>query len=440
MRLEPWWYARTPIRQSEPLRRRTCADVVVIGGGFAGLHAALRLVTQGADVVLLEKSFCGGGMSGRSSGFLTPDSELSLRQLVERFGRRDASSLWKTAVDGVRLIVDTAEAHRFRCDLQLLDSLFVGIGPKGAAAVREESAARAALGYQRLFYDANALVPVHPGGYSAGVRYGETWAIDPFAYCQALRATLVSKGVRVYEATEVCGLERMTAITTHGSVEAKCIVTCVNRLPRRLNPGAYRQYYTAQTFLAISQPLSARAIAGLFPEDRLQCWDNRLLYSYYRLTGDDRLLLGGGSLLTMLAGRPTRSPRAIDATIAAFIRRFPQLGHLAFEVYWPGLIDVTRDLLPIADVDPASPAEYFVMGCAGLPWAAWCGDEVARRISGEPPTEAARFFRWDHHGFVPKSLRTVLGKPVSFAIDLLAARAGAHPRDFSHDGSRTRRS
>lgn len=429
MRLQPWWYARTPVQQSEPLRRRTGADVVVIGGGFAGLHAALRLVTQGADVVLLEKSFCGGGMSGRSSGLLTPDSELSLHQLVERFGPRDASILWTTAVNGVRLIVDTAETHGFCCDLLPLDSLFAGIGPKGAAAVREESAVRAALGYECLSYDANGLAAIHPGGYSAGVRYGKTWAIDPFAYCQALRGLLVSKGVRVYETTEVCSLESLTAITPHGSVGARSIVACVNRLPRRLNPRAYRQYYTAQTFLAISQPLSARAIARLFPEHRLQCWDNRLLYSYYRLTGDDRLLLGGGSLLTALARRPTRSPRAIEATIADFIRRFPHLGDTAFEMYWPGLIDVTRDLLPIADVDPESPSQYFVMGCAGLPWAAWCGDEVARRFSGERSTEAARFFRWDHHGLVPNLLQMALGKPVSFTIDLLAARAGVRVRD-----------
>jgi gamma-glutamylputrescine oxidase len=401
----------------------------VIGGGIAGLHAALHLVEQGADVVLLEKSFCGGGMSGRSSGFLTPDSELSLYQLVRRFGSDDASRLWMTATAGVKLIVATAETHGFRCDLQRLDSLFLGIGRNGAAAAREESEARAALGYQRLLYDANALASIHPGGYAAGVRYGETWAIDPFAYCQALRAVLVSHGVRVHEGTEVCALEGTTAVTAHGSVDATSIVISVNQMRRRLNSEASKQYCTAQTCLAISQRLSPREIGYLFPEDRLQCWDNRLLYSYYRLTGDDRLLLGGGSLLTTMADRPMRSSRVIDAVIAGFIRRFPSLRGLVFETYWPGLIDVTRDLLPIADVDRASPSVYVVMGCAGLPWAAWCGDDVARRISGGTAAEADRFFRWDRQGFVPNLFRTSLGKPVSCAIDLLAARAGVRWRD-----------
>jgi gamma-glutamylputrescine oxidase len=396
---------------------------------MAGLHAALRLATQGADVVLLEKSFCGGGMSGRSSGFLTPDSELSLYQLVQQFGASGASSLWTTAAAGVKLIVATAQTHGFRCDLQSLDSLFVGIGRKGASAVRAEDAARATLGYQRLHYDASALTSIHPGGYAAGVRYGETWAIDPFAYCQALGAHLVSNGVRVYEGTEVVAIDATTVGTTHGSVDTTSIVMAMNQVPRGLNRHAYGQYCTAQTCLAISRPLSAHQIACLFPQDRLQCWDNRLLYSYYRLTGDDRLLVGGGSLLTTVADRPMHSPRVIEATIAAFVRRFPKLGDVTFETYWPGLIDVTRDLLPIADVDPASPSVHVVMGCAGLPWAAWCGDDVARRISGETSSDVARFFRWDRQGFVPKLFRRAFGKPLSCTLDLLAARAGVHLPD-----------
>ena len=53
---------------------------LVIGGGFAGLHAALKLVDTGKKVVLLEKRFCGGSSSGQSGGFLTPESEEDLRQ------------------------------------------------------------------------------------------------------------------------------------------------------------------------------------------------------------------------------------------------------------------------------------------------------------------------------------------------------------------------
>jgi gamma-glutamylputrescine oxidase len=361
-------------------------------------------------------------MSGKSSGFLTPDSELELHQLVERFGARDAAQLWAVAVDGVRLMVATARDHGFGCDLRPMDSLFVGTGRQGVERVRAEAAARETLGYGFRLYDAKALADVHPGGYRAGIRYGDTWSLDPFAYCQALRRLLIARGVRIYEDSALTAINGTTATTKHGAVSAGRIAVCANQVPRRLNHRAYRQYYLAHTVLAITAPLGAREISALFPEDRMQCWDDRWVYNYYRLTGDDRLMLGGGSVLTTLTPRTARSSRVIDVTIARFRRRFPRLSHLPFEAYWPGQIDITRDFLPIAAPDPDDSAVYFVIGCAGLPWAAWCGDEVARQVGGASPAEVCRFFGWDRKASVPRPLRTALGKPLSFAIELIAAK------------------
>lgn len=424
MRIESWWHSRTARERSDRLGQRTTTDVLVVGGGVAGLHAALRLRAWGAQVVLLERSFCGGGMSGKSSGFLTPDSELELHQLIGRFGARDAAQLWAVAVDGVRLMVATAQAHGFACDLHPMDSLFVGTGRQGVENVRAEAAAREAAGYGFRVYDANALADVHPGGYRAGIRYGDTWSLDPFAYCQALRRLLIARGVRVYEDSAVSAIDGTTATTSHGAVSAGYIAVCANQVPRRLNRRAYQQYYLAHTVLAITAPLGARDIAALFPQDRMQCWDDRWIYNYYRLAGDDRLLLGGGSVLTTLTPQTARASRVIDATIARFRRRFPRLSHVTFEAYWPGQIDITRDLLPIAARDPANPAVHFVIGCAGLPWAAWCGDEIGRQFGGAAPADVCRFFGWDRESRVPRPLRIVLGKPLSFAIELIAAKIG----------------
>src|SRR3982750_3463763 len=43
-------------------------DVAVVGGGLAGLSAALELAERGLDVVLLEARECGWGASGRNGG------------------------------------------------------------------------------------------------------------------------------------------------------------------------------------------------------------------------------------------------------------------------------------------------------------------------------------------------------------------------------------
>lgn len=417
-----WWDAGASSERYPPLPGSTGCDVAVIGGGVAGLHAALRLATDGADVVLLERSFCGGGTSGRSSGFITPDSELQLDSMIRRFGEAEAAVLWGIAEAGVALIAGTAREHELQCDLLAPDCLFLGVGRRGARSVRAEARAREALGYPSTLYEEADLPAVHPGGYQAGVRYGGTWALDPLRYCQGLRALLRERRVRIHEDTEVGGLSGATAISARGSLSARHLIVCIDKLPKRFNPRAWRKYYHAQTYLTISEPLTPRDLGHLFPEAPLQCWDTRLVYTYYRLTGDNRLLLGGGSPLTTFAPREIRSPRVIESVIRGFRKRFPALRHLEFVAYWPGLIDITQDLLPLAAADPENPSIRYVLGPAGLPWAAWCGDYAAGQVSGGGAPDFSRFFGWERNQLVPDALETVIGKPISFTLDYFHAR------------------
>ena len=55
-----------------------------------GLMCARTLVARGQRVCLVEAQTCGEGASGRSSGFITPDSELEFHDLVQQFGSTQA--------------------------------------------------------------------------------------------------------------------------------------------------------------------------------------------------------------------------------------------------------------------------------------------------------------------------------------------------------------
>ncbi|HEY7862135.1 MAG TPA: FAD-binding oxidoreductase, partial [Thermoanaerobaculia bacterium] len=90
-----YWQERTPVSPLSQLSGRATCDALVIGGGITGLTAAGLLRDAGADVVLLEASLCGSGATGKSSGFITPDSELQVDQLVRRFGAEKAGRIWR---------------------------------------------------------------------------------------------------------------------------------------------------------------------------------------------------------------------------------------------------------------------------------------------------------------------------------------------------------
>src|SRR6187549_1987658 len=114
-------------RHCPPLKSDIKADVCIVGGGFAGVAAAIEFVKKGHKVVLLEKNILGGSSSGRSAGFLTPDSELELNQLVRRYGPEAAKDIWNAPTSGIERIVSGIKKFNIECGLLEQDSLFLGL-------------------------------------------------------------------------------------------------------------------------------------------------------------------------------------------------------------------------------------------------------------------------------------------------------------------------
>ncbi|MFI5235579.1 MAG: NAD(P)/FAD-dependent oxidoreductase [Gemmatimonadales bacterium] len=423
MIVQNWWYT-TLLSVTEPmqppLQAELTAEVLVVGGGMAGLMAAWRLMRGGRKVILIERNICGGSSTGKSAGFLTPDSELELSQIVRRYGVERARDLWEAPVRGIESITEAVTQHAIPCDLQRQDSLFVGNGSSGWRAAQEEVAARKALGYpQRLYQRSELPAVLGSDAYAGGIRYPDCWGIDALLFAQGLKRVLLQGGVRVFESTEALRVDGHTVYTHLGAVTADEIVFCIDKISPQLTPWSANVYH-AQTFLTISEPLGDADVRRLFPGDRLQCWDSDLVYSYWRLTGDQRLLLGGGSPLTTFALHALTTPRVIARVIRDFKAKFPYLRRLRFIQYWPGLIDTTRDLLPTVVRDEATPWIHWVLGCVGLPWAAFCGDFVARNVLGQALADDERYYRYfsaRRPFFVPLWAEPLLGKGLVFSLN-----------------------
>ena len=77
----------------KPLTTTERADICIVGGGFTGLWTALQVkrLTPDADIVLIEREYCGAGASGRNGGWVNGWDDI-LPKLVARFGQ-DAA-LW----------------------------------------------------------------------------------------------------------------------------------------------------------------------------------------------------------------------------------------------------------------------------------------------------------------------------------------------------------
>jgi gamma-glutamylputrescine oxidase len=409
-----WYKEKTP--PGEPLRGTTTSDVVVVGGGMAGLTCAQALAASGVDVTVIERDFCGAGASGRSSGFITPDSELSLSDLVDRLGDTRGQSLWEFAKSGLERIRATIAAHAIDCDYQVQDSLFVARSARAYRKVVErEHQVHTSLGYHTALYDrASIQAVVRSPGYFGGVRYGGTFGINSYRYCRALRNALERQGVRIFEGTQAIRFSHDGVETPHGAVAATTIAVFTDSNLPALGVAA-QAVHGVQATLSISQPLGEDEIKGIFPENNLMVWDTDLIYQYLRITGEKRLLLGAGDVCSLYLQNAADSRRRIVRKQRRYLaRHFPSL-KLAFEQTWSGIIGVSKDFAPVVGRHDALRSVYFAGAAAGLPWAAALGEYVADKIT-DGRDELDELFSPERSFVVGPRLQRAVGKAAGFAL------------------------
>lgn len=424
MIIQNWWFTTLlehPYKVCPPLQQNIECDVLIIGGGMSGMSAAAALMGKGLRVVLIERNIVGGSTSGRSAGFMTPDSELELCQLVRRFGIEGAQEIWGIPTKGIGLVKKYINDFKIPCDYRNQDSLFLGIGKKGFDIVKEEEQGRIEVGFsnQKVYNESELKSILNCENFSGGIRYNDTFGFNPLQYLQGLKSVLIDHGIQVYESTEVNKIEDHTAYTDAGSIKAKDIIVAIDRM----NKGFHKlseEIYHAQTFLSVSEPLSDKMVTELLPGgDDFQMWDNTLVYSYWRLIEGNRILLGGGNALTTFTPFMWTHDNVIAGVQDRFKKHFPILKNLNFIQYWPGLIDTSRDLLPIVVRDEINPHIHFIQGIVGLPWASFCGDFVARNLLNPEGNEDKKYYKYlsnKRQFTLPIGLQKIITKPVMFAF------------------------
>ena len=212
----------------------------------------------------------------------------------------------------------------------------------------------------------------------------------------------------------------------------------LDKLPNSISPLADEVFH-AQTFLSVTEPLTDKELGILFPSgEQMQCWDSKLVYSYFRLTGDNRLLLGGGTPVTTFLKDAYNNPGVIKSVINDFRNHFPDLRELSFMQFWPGQIDMTRDLLPVIARPPQHPHIRFILGCVGIPWATFCGSFAAMNVLGEADEDYKKFFNYfsnDRYFKLPTALGRVLGKPLLFSLSNSWAKFYQVDKLRTHEGA-----
>ncbi|PXA82943.1 FAD-dependent oxidoreductase [Nostoc sp. 3335mG] len=381
----PSWYAATRIEgpAAAPLDAGVETDVCVVGGGYAGLSAALHLARAGKRVVLLEADRLGWGASGRNGGQVHVGMRREQEWLEQHLGPDDASELWRVALDARAHLDWLMQDQGAACDFT---PGYLHVDHR-AGYVRHTKAhvehLQARYGYEPIrFVDRDeARHLVGSSGYHGGLldmRGGHLHALN-FALGIAKAAS--SAGAALHELSPVTSLDRKgdrwTVRTPRGAVTANRVVLACNGYLRGLEPKVEQRVMPINNYVAVTAPLGAER-AQQIVRNGYAVSDSRFVVYYFRITPDGRLLFGGGENYSY------RFP----ADIAGFVRKhilaiFPQLADVAIDHAWGGTLAITPNRLPyVREVEPGMIAVGGFSGL-GVVMAPYVGKLVADALTGD---------------------------------------------------------
>lgn len=321
------------------------ADVVIVGGGFTGLTAALHLAEAGQSVVLLEAETPGWGASGRNGGQVNPALKPDPDDLVSRFGPDLGRRMVARWGDGGRLVFDLIARHHIDCDARPVGFLRTATNTRGLAMLQEIARQWRTHGAEYDDLDAAEtarLVGAEP--YLGAVIDRRGGNIHPLNYALGLAQAAICVGARLHSKSRAIGLEDagtgVVVRTTQGQVKARRALVCTNAYTGPFGGALSRSVVPVTSVQVATAPLSYNMIRRILPEDHAPT-DTRRLIQYYRKTVDGRFIMGGRGA----RGEAGTRRRQQELRQAAEIL-FPQLRAADWVHAWGGDVAMTVDSLP----------------------------------------------------------------------------------------------
>jgi glycine/D-amino acid oxidase-like deaminating enzyme len=340
-----WEASAPPARATKALEASLRADVVVIGGGFTGCSAALHLALGDRRAVILEAAEIGFGGSGRNVGLVNAGMWVKPDDVPRQLGEERGERLLDQLGNAPQLVFDLVQRFGIPCEASNAGTLHCGVGRKGYHEVSERAAQWRARGANVEFLDHERIRRLTGSEvYSGGLLDRRAGTIQPLAYVRGLAGAAMDAGAEIYSYSPVVRWEdlgdRWTVHTARGSVTAPWIIVATDAYSTGICSALKQEQVMLPYFNLATRPLRPDVRASILPGGH-GAWDTEQVLSSFRFDASGRFIFGSVGAL--------RGPGA--SIHPAWARReiarlFPQLGRVAFEHEWYGMIGMTDDAMP----------------------------------------------------------------------------------------------
>lgn len=324
-------------------------DLVIVGGGFTGLWAALLAhdVDPDRDIVLVERTRIGDGGTGRNGGFVAASLTHGFGNGLNRWPQ-ELPELLASGQQNLDDIETFVKLNGIDCDFRRAGEIDVAVAEHQVTEIRETVQQMNDYGLGVEFLDRDAIqAHIASPTYLAGLKDATSVAlVDPARLAWGLLETARRRGIRVFENTEITDYDdehdRLVLRTAdHRITTAKAIIA-TNAFPSMI-PAVRHRVVPVYDYVLMTEPLTDSQWSDLGWHDREGLSDTGNQFHYYRPTADGRILWGGYDAVyhpgNGFGPQFDNDDDSYQRLATHFLQTFPQLEGISFTHAWGGAID-----------------------------------------------------------------------------------------------------
>ena len=270
--MESIWHKHAQKVHFDALDGNKSTDVLIIGGGIAGILCAYKLKNAGIDCILTEVTEICDGITQNTTAKITLAHGLIYDKMIRRFGKEKAKLYIEAQIKAMEEY--SVLCSKIDCDYEVRDNYIYSLTNR--KIIEKEIEALNLLGTKATPSTPQEL----PFLVAGAVRVMEQAQFNPLKFLYA-----IAKDLPIYEHTKVIELKPNKAITNKGEITYKKLIIATH-FPILNKHGLYPlKLYQHRSYVIALE--NAKLVNGMYVDEK----STGLSFRSY----GDILLLGGGA-------------------------------------------------------------------------------------------------------------------------------------------------
>lgn len=391
-KLSSWW---SDTLDQQALLSQVCrprlpakVDVLVIGSGYTGLHAALVCAGAGRETLVVDAGDLGFGCSTRNGGQISSSIKPGFEALRKRHGEAVALAIHEEGHRSLQWLGEFIDDAGLDCDYNRCGRFHAAhnLSSFNKLKARINSEHRLLKSGAELVSKQDQETFIATDSYYGGAVFPRHASLHPAKYHRELVRIASERGV---DFASNCRVESIhgegpfRVVMAQGELIANEVIMATNGYTSELTPELQRRVIPIGSYMIATESIQADLLRQLMPTDKIISDSRKVVYYYRKSPDGERILFGG-----RVSGSETDPALSGPLLQQELVSLLPQLNGIRVSHSWSGLVAYSFDELPHIGMHQGM---HYAMGyCgAGVGMASYLGNKLGKRLISDPEGETA---------------------------------------------------